>query len=471
MSHHLRLATDIYYDSDSKIDLLDGVLKLTWGGYQPGVTAQHMRYDPRPYGPHHRFSHFGYVTETLSLGGAGSPAELQAAADAIERCLEQARTYPGDILQVNGRWLEWMAEGEPENVVNYGSKRAFIYDGHLGLTMPDGFKGGFLDTEMWATLALVRHPFWENPTRESAFSSSLGWGDVIDITAEKPDFGTAPSRISLLSLYGMMMGGSTYPDQVWLGLRPERTGFTDFDPVWELEDGTIVDTDDTSSDADGTASGGDRLTTTFSTNADLIERVTIRLDQAHPAIDWTDFIGRYLVLGRFRTTVSASCGIKMLTGWNDEASAGQEEVFFGPSDWQMIELGEVQIPSHPWREVLDGSAVRKWTISLYTERLSGSGSLYMDALYFIPAEHLLTFKGLGDTTVSADIKLYTTPDDHQVLAPDAWPPEWSARDWYLPTDAGFVVACMQDTTAAHDLSFGGNMYLYYFPRWRLYRTA
>lgn len=477
MSEHLRIATDDYTDAAGKVDLLQGPLKLTWGGYHPKTSIQKSQYAQRPYGVGPKFLHFGQVLETIRLGGQGAPADLQRGAVAIERAIEHARQYYEDPVLHLGRWLEWMADGEPESSSGEGSKRAFIYGGNLALTMPSDFRGGFLDAEAWATLILHRHPFFENPTVNTITDDLVdSFGGEVDITGEAGNMGTAPARIARLRLSPLLNDFNDY----WCGVRPAREGISDFDPIWEAEDGTIVDTDDTSSGADGTASGGNKLTTTFNTDAGLIERSTVRLDQAVTVTNWDHFMGRYLVLLRAKVTGSAVCGIQMRYGYSSAPTSQQEEVFISNTAWQLIELGEMQIPPHVYRNQL-GSAgvdVRHTTISLWHERISGAGSLEVDAFCLIPAEHLVTVRGMSpQATLTPKVFIFTFPYDEQICTiddnEDDWPlmsAEWTARDWYLPTDPGIVVCAAQEATG-HVLAHVLQVQIQYIPRWRLYRTV
>jgi len=479
MAEHLRLATGDYTDDDAKIDLLGGPLHLMWGGYEPKTTLEATEYKQRPYGVGPRFSHFGRVIDTIQLGGKGAPADLERGAVAIEWVLEHARQYYEDPVIHLGRWLEWMANGEPESAAGEGSKRAFIYKGDLALTMPSGLRGGFLDAELMATLTLHRHPFWENPSYETVSDSSVSiFGGTVDLTGEAGSMGTAPGRISRFKLGPLFNDFNDY----WCGIRPAREGIADFDPIWEVEDGTIVDTTDTSNDADATASGGYRLTTTYGSDASLIERSTIRLNQAVTVTNWDHFMGRYLVLARVKVTSTAVCGIQMRYGYSSAPTIPQDEVYVDNTSWQLVELGEIQIPPHTYRDQL-GSAgvdVRHTTISLWHERVSGSGSLYVDALALIPAEHLVTVKGMSpNADLTPKVFLFTLPYDEQILTiddnEDAWPlmsAEWSARDWYMPTDPGIAVFAAQEAPSqGHSLSQLLSTTIRYIPRWRLYRTV
>jgi len=478
----LKIANEDYQNSDTTedddYDLLDGTLRLTWGGYHPRSTKQVNLYDQLPFGANTRFSHFGRVVETLELAGEAHPYDIHVATNKIEDLLEKARLYFEDPGQQLAYFLEWQSKGEPRSGTGGGgridpAKRALIYQGDLALTMPSGFRGGFLEAEAWATLTLQRHPFWEHLGWESkTFSTHTVWGGVKDLTSEAVYQGTAPARIVKVSITEL----SGNPTDLWVGIRPEREGHGDYDPLWEAEDGTIVDTTDTSSSADAGASGGNQLECDFANDDTLIERFKITLNQAHSGDDFDHYIGRYLVLARAKVTGGSAIGGVLKYGYPDSVVARNEERVLDEAYWRLWELGEVQIPPHPYRSGMhETTFLREFTLSLWLERLSGSGTVYIDCFYLIPSEHLCTIHKLSDATYNATADILTLPDDRvfPVVKKSSYPntnAELAPRNWYLPVDPGFLCWAYDEPGSNHSLVVTSAVAVHHIPRWKMYRS-
>lgn len=469
MADILKLALTDHTATGSKIDLLNGTIKLRRGGWQPKIATPKQSYQAGWYGAQAAFEQFDPVLETLDLLGDDTVANLIAADRALQAMLDRARTWAMDPVQEQALWLEWSTDSEP-GAGTYAAKRAMIYGGTLQMSQPDQLRGGFLNGQYYATLALSRHPFWENITaKEITGSSKSLTGGQVTLTSYAD--GTAPARIPIFILENT--SESTDLSDVWIGIRDEHHGITDFEPVWELEDGTAGT--DTSAAVDATASGGDKMTCTFGTTATLASRLTMTVGQAiGGGTDEIDFVGRYLVLGRVKVGSSTECGLRLDFGMANDLGYHQgDPVYIDNTAWALVELGEIRIPTEQYRNGTSATYIDPghFKIRLMAERLSGSNSLDLDCLILIPSEHMVKVRNATATK----FRILTVENDTRVVQTETQAgltgsAEWSVIDWYLPIDPGFLVVAGQRSTG-HVLTDTVNLWLYYHPRWFSYRGA
>jgi hypothetical protein len=169
--------------------------------------------------------------------------------------------------------------------------------------------------------------------------------------------------------------------------------------LWELEDGT-PGTDATAAEITGASpadGASNQITVDFSTNT-LINRIGMTVDDAIGDSNYRHAIGRYMVLLRYSmedgdTDIVA----EMRTGYpsNTTFAPHGEHVLDGTTAWRLEPMGEIQIPSWPFRENAgDPDLVsRDFTIQIHAERTAGTGDLYLDALILIPSEHFMSLEG------------------------------------------------------------------------------
>jgi hypothetical protein len=148
---------------------------------------------------------------------------------------------------------------------------------------------------------------------------------------------------------------------------------------------------DTSSLASAGASGGNYARTTFATNTGLITRASTT---AFPASASVDARGSYRVYCRVRQN-TATDTLTMRLRWGDASALITNDSFTLPSTpdtgvWFYCDLGIVQIPGgfDPAEDGPSGVALSASPIylSLDAQRNSGSGSLDLDVLIFLPAD-------------------------------------------------------------------------------------
>jgi hypothetical protein len=470
---YLKLIIDHYSLTDVEVDLLHGTFRLERGGYEPDTAIPGLSVGAKgEYGPDPVFSGFSPVAEVYNLIAMGSPEEIVAGEAAIHQVFEQARQFVKDPLDASSAWLGWSTDREPGSESAY-QKRALILNGGLRIKQPAKMRGGFVDPALYAELAILRHPFFENPsyTQVNNLATSVLGGKftITDIP------GSVPARISelivLWSTGGPVVRG-------WFGIRPNYDGSANFKPVWELETTAAgsghayYHYTDVSNTSESGTSNSYRATCTFGTSTDLVKRVSVKLEEVDSA-HAEEYIGRYLVLARCMVT-AGEVGIQLKHGLKDGSFIPAEEVYIDHTSYQLIPLGTIQIPPLPRYNVTNYSN-RLCELQVWAEQVSGAGSLYLDCLVLIPADHLMYFDG-ADISASGDTaRIVTNERDHTW----AWgigggggylnnSIEYHLTDWYLPRGDSVGIFAGERSTS-HVITDACNLQLYYYPRWRLYR--
>jgi hypothetical protein len=451
------------YNRTTVIDLIRGTFKVDKFSWVTSTTDARIRYDYTPFGAQPSFEYYQPVAEVFNLTSCIGGAEALKALHQLQDVMEGVRRYHDGVPTVESWWLEWNSEDEDP-------KRALIYTMTLDFPVTRNVTSNFM--ECYGTdikMALTRHPLWETITADHTTDASVD--NTGGIMALGTIDGTAPARIETLQVHPTATITSLV--EHWFGIRPTHSGTAAFTPVWSCEFGT--DGTDAVDAADGGTVSGNRVTVSFATNTTLVKRSGILLSNIEATTtDYPDYIGRYLVLCRCSVT-AGTIGLQMRSGYQDNLI--HEEIYVDNASYYLHELGEVFIP--PWASHLTkgDSFLGTFQISLFAERVSGAGSLYLDCLILIPTEHFLYVNDaqIGatthnlyvqtleqDTTISYEI--WTAPNPDQ--ARDAL--EHIPKLWYIPTEGGILVYAGQCATA-HVLGTPVDITLNYNPRWLAHR--
>lgn len=166
----------------------------------------------------------------------------------------------------------------------------------------------------------------------------------------------------------------------------------------EAESQTFGIIADTTAGADATASGGNAAITTFATDATSQPRF-VGTSLPH---------GTHRAYARMRVTAGTIAKVKI--GYQDEENAlgavweTGDEVRISESGYQTYDLGPVRIyQSISSLQILD-TAAGAWTI--YAERESGAGSLYVDYVFFMPTEGFVSIFSADLTTANSFALVY-----------------------------------------------------------------
>jgi hypothetical protein len=325
------------------------------------------------------------------------------------------------------------------------------------------------------SIAVQHDALWEDtgPTVISTTGVSTTGG----VWVISNDAGSMAQRLRELIITSTWAG---YLSKFWIGIRNLREGSSGFVPLWEAENGTnILDATDVS---DATASGAYNVTIDFATSAAMAKRFTLRWGQVMGS-NMHHIIGRYLVLARVKlSSGTTEVAVDLRHGWGGfagmESSAGitylSAVTDSNLTSWNLVPLGTVQIPTTGNREDVAAAEVDNYMLSLFAERLSGSGSLLVDCFILIPAEHLAVINGASVGNAAGPLELYSPPgDEPYALGKTAAAGlygnvEYSFENWNYPLGGGILVLAAQ-AAGSHSLSVTCNLDGELMPRWRGYR--
>lgn len=416
----------------------------------------------------------------------------------LENLLRQAKTWKEDKFRSRAVWLEWQPDGA-------NAQRAVVGGGYVqalvGATNSPHLRSG---QPVRFNLVLERGP-WENAlTTEHGFAVSDGtWfmpsgpptyaGDMPTIvsgtggTLAVEQGGTAPGRIKELVL--RFSAGNII--SAWVGIRPitHDPDTTTFTPVWEAEIG-VRGTQVSLVSADATCSNSKCLRTTFLALNDP-DDILYRISNVGPTgtegvgadVLTPDFWGRYVVLLRYRLPSAVGgevFGVTLEHGVVNKVPLDEViiEADYSAGGWNVMEMGEVEIPGIPLRNDYQGNMFYSFDIQL--QQIAGTLTpLDIDCLLLVPAQHMARFDGANVTGSTDEIAIITAEDGEVTAVQRLWEgdeilyilnPE--ARNWYMPREGGIVVVVTTNSAsfpAPVDIDDEVGLGLELIPRWSNWR--
>jgi len=448
----------------TSVDLYSGNVKWRMGGWSTKSEGQKES-----------------VWETINVVSTTTAANIRTEFDKIDELFETATKYMSNQVRADPVWLYWQSDGE-------SAKRSPVINGESEIGTDQRLSPLLVTNGMTGRLAIERLSFWESESG-TAFSLASGLSADGGTVAIGNDVGTLPQRINSVALKPT---GADAIYQVWLGIRPTYNGYANFVSTWEMELGSTGN--DTTASSDGVASGGSAMVCDFGGTATLVYRCEIQMNDV-AASGYDDFVGRYLVLLRGRTTAgTVQVGVQGRYGYGITGTDTTEEIFgytyldstVHSDDYYLYELGEVQIPPVPDRggSVSADAGFSSFFIRLYAEKISAAaGTAFFDCLYLVPSDHMVTTKRvLIDNTAGGTANIYTGPGNHWNNNFDQWAVghtllnnstmlsvEYNFHNWHYPVGGGLLVAVAQGQVN-HVTGKDFDIDIELTPRWRTFRT-
>lgn len=353
----------------------------------------------------------GRAIETMDLIAIGASADsLAGVVIDFEKVLETAKKYHTSRRETDSRWFAHYLDGENE-------KHSLIYDYVLRQTS----KISRFNKQFRATYRLVLTrdiDYEEYETIDDNTSSIASFGGKWVQTSGDQNRGTSPGRIVQLEIDSNFSASLGYK-KIWVGIKEDTPNTNNFVPRLELESSTLLSGGDASVVSEASAYNNSMVEITFATNTDMKFRTAYDIGS-----NWRDYVGQYLVLLRCKkSTTGSDMLVRLSTSWvapsNSEEKAVDrkaEQEVPDSTAWQIIELGEIEIPPASIPYIIeDGLSFSTFHLNLEAERITGSGSLHVDALCLIPSNRYAIF-GTNDAGVSDYMHRLVVTDKHETEA-------------------------------------------------------
>jgi len=425
----------------------------------------------------------GVISETMDLISAvgSTDQNIIRAENEINEIGYLARQWGTDRSRTFTCWLE-------ENAASETKRRALLKD--CIVMRKEGANTSLLlgrqGVSLW-TLYLSYRELWEPASAEAlAFTTKSLWGGHFQATPSARLEGVLDGRISeaKASTFSASMG------ELWLGIRsPRESGVTlpDFTPVFELEYGTTLIADTTKTSEVGASPSGsstnNRLTCTFATSANMADRVQLSVQQALTqgvggSAVFTSMIGRYMVLLRAKVDSGTTARIRLYSG-NTNGMRPFRDIDITNTVYRLIPIGEINIPSVSFRFEVGGSTgiAGNHLLKIGAERISGAGSLFLDALCLIPSDHLAYGKSASGSNFNW-LSWYTFADDGVVAFDKSSGIDFEITNvvdyfmsnFFMPWSGGRCVLAGQSANPAtvHSLTATASINLSHLARWKTF---
>lgn len=403
------------------------------------------------------------VFETFNLVAEGTDAAIIAAENQLSDHLYEAELFHRDPLRKLGILLRVQAESEAS------SRTALIYRGELAPMMQQNITPMLGRSGAFYQLTLERH-VWETTSTGPTFSNVSVLGGVSSLTDMG---GTLLGRLGALDVVARSGGGGPL-HKIWVGCRPVYEGSTTFVAKWECEAGT--NGTDASDTVDASDSGGNKVRVSFATVTTLAKRLSMTVTTFITTPK--DLVGRYLVLLRGSVT-SGVVALQMRSGFaSSENFTPHKTVYVSNTTDQLLELGEVAVPPFGYRQQFQGNdAVKQFQLQFWAERVSGTGSLDMDCLVLIPAEHSFFVSGASLSHSVGDVNqviFLTFEDDRKTVLQytNDIPQsnlEFGHTNWAYPNGGGIMVIAAE-RNGSQVIGDVVDLEITRYPRWRTYAS-
>jgi hypothetical protein len=343
-----------------------------------------------------------------------------------------------------------------------------------------------LTQSMRVELEIEALPFCHGPRVEATGSPftvsnnpASANGCFFDITGV---LGDAETPLLLLATSTGASGAPSGLVNKWTHIATRRRGTpSGYSNLIQAE--VMLSSTDTSVVADATMSGGSKQRVTFATNTSL----TVRLSDQFPEnnVATVEARGEYRVYAKVAKTVAGDVmNVQFRYGTGSVNHVINDAVTLplvtGP---MLVDLGKIPVPSYadPGVHGFSGvqlKALTSW-VGLYAQRVSGSGSLDIDFLYFVPADDqtlIVKFPNTDTTyaidgTTDAGGSVYSLNTALDTVNNTAFPPQIVGGGGFPEVIPGATnrihflrhvnpdgsVDALTDTTTIR---------AYYWPRWR-----
>lgn len=334
----------------------------------------------------------GVVTRVFRFKVTGATkAAARANVNLFLKYLKKVTLWHGDILQNQSIFLREAADGEtPMRWLIKDWQASAVEDS----TAIDAFQTTNKDIYVNVAITLQNHRERVAKTTLTEYAPSADVAVGKRVVLEGDGNITTNSRV-FLTLTSSLSGN--YLTNFWIGMRPHLTtgvGGDTFLHLWYFDYATALAAGTTETTETGSY-GTNIAKVTFSNNL-MANRVKLNVGGQYTAQSVTlgnQTRGRYVVLLRYKDdTAGGSVLLRVGVSSAEFSPVSYNEARLIDSDdnWHMVNLGVVQFPPHGVRQEESVSGLdAACYLHIDAQRLSGTATVCLDTLTFIPYDHYL----------------------------------------------------------------------------------
>ena len=281
----------------------------------------------------------GTVTDSRTLVAKNTDVNILAAVSYIEVFISLCERFWSDEHEIGSVWLEESATSET-------TKRSLIHSITLTPLIVSNLGPRLGKAAAFYTLVIIRDEIWENITGGGvSLNNTPSLGGMVTLPAID---GSAPGRIYKILLTGTDASSDAITT-IWGGIKPVYIALTDFDPIIELEKGTLVAPAALGTDAiNASPHGGANNIVTYACTTSDVKIIYETIDDAFASTNYRHWAGNYLVLLRCKLDTAQPVKLHIDHGYKyGSVFIPGRDIFITHTDWLLIEMGNVSIPPFP----------------------------------------------------------------------------------------------------------------------------
>ena len=404
----------------------------------------------------------GWQTTTYTMVGHTTNADLVTAVNNIDNFSHAADRFWDDEHEIRSMWLEENADGETERrSLILSMKLTPIQEGKLGPLL--GVTGAKY------VLTIIHSEVWEKVANGNvAIANEPSLAGTVALAAID---GTYSGRIGIMALDGDAASTSDLTT-IWGGIKPVYTALTDFDPLIELELGTLVAPAVTANGgANASPTGAANNIVTYAATTSDVKIIYETLDDAFASVNYRHWHGDYLVLLRCKLSGAETVRVHVDWGYKYGTVFNRgPDVYVTNTDWMFLEMGEVSIPPFPRMD--DLAISRYFEFQVYVQRMGAAITLSLDCLVLIPSKHFFKItNALLEDDAASHLYAYQNEDGtvfgYNINAAGvvSMSVQYAPNNFTYPVEGGILVLAAQEA-AVQNLADVIDGTLYYKERFR-----
>lgn len=386
----------------------------------------------------------GWQTTSLTVVGRAADADIITGINYIDDLAARCDLFWGDVHRIESIWLEEQATAETSKRSLVRSIKILpIQTGNLGPTL--GKTGAIY------TVVIIHLEMWEKVANEGITAPSTVNSLAGMVTLAAID-GSIDGRIKQLLLDGSA-ASTGHMTTIWGGIKPVYTALTDFNPIFEMENGNLAGGAALANGgANASPTGAANNIVTYTTTAADVKIIYETLDDAYASTNYNHWEGDYLLL--LRCKISAANAVKIHVDWGYKYGSvfnrGPDQ-YITNTDYMLIEMGSISIPPLPRYDSTDG--LRYFELQLYVQHMVSAVTFTADCILLIPSYYSFKISNADlENNGSSEIYAFQSEDDlascYNVSAAGVvnMAAQYSPNNFVYPIYGGKLVLAGQEAT-------------------------